>query len=181
MTRAYLSLGSNLGDRFQNIVAAVRALGDTDRVVAVSPVYETAPLGPDGAVVTDQPAYLNCAVAIDTDGTPAELRARTSAVERAGGRADGERWKPRPIDIDIVLFGDVRINAPTLVVPHPRLHERAFVIRPLLDLDPALSVPGIGSLAALVDGLAWQGVRAVATSEDLARATTGIAEDRRSG
>jgi 2-amino-4-hydroxy-6-hydroxymethyldihydropteridine diphosphokinase len=166
VTRAYLSLGSNLGNRFANIVAAVRALKDTHRVAALSPIYETAPLGPDGAIVRDQPAYLNCVVVIETAETAAQLRTRTSAIETAMGRRAGERWRPRPIDIDIVLFGNERIENETLVVPHPRLHERAFVVQPLLDLDPAIVVPGVGALAPLRRGLLWQDVHESVSAEE---------------
>ena len=173
MTRAYLSLGSNLGDRLANIVGAVRALQETHRVVALSPIYETAPLGPDGSIVRDQSAFLNCAIAIETAETAAQLRARTSSIETAMGRRAGERWKPRPIDIDIVLFGDERIETEALTVPHPRLHERAFVVQPLLDLDHSLEVPGIGALAPLRRGLLWQDVRESVSAEAFARAVAG--------
>jgi 2-amino-4-hydroxy-6-hydroxymethyldihydropteridine diphosphokinase len=164
----YLSLGSNLGDRLANLVAAVRALGVSERVVALSPVYETAPLGPDGTIVDDQPAFLNCVVAADTALGPAALRARTATIEAQLGREHRERWQSRPIDIDIVLFGDERIETPELIVPHPRIGERAFVMRPLLDLDPDVRVPGVGKLAPLLPAVAWQGVRRAVGADEFA-------------
>jgi len=162
--RAYLSLGSNLGDRLSNIVDALRAieargvaLRVDDRpslvIAELSPVYETAPLGADGQVVSDQGAFLNSAVAVDTCLTPAELRALTLDIEVAMGRKPGVRWQPRTIDIDVVLYGEERISLPNLTVPHPRMLERAFVVRPLLDIDPELSVPGAGAVAPHIDVL----------------------------
>lgn len=159
VTRAYLSLGSNIGDRLAHLVAAVRAIGETERIAALSPIYETAPLGPDGRVVPDQDAFLNCVVAIETSATPSELRARTVAIEEAMGRDRRVRWRPRPIDIDIILFGDARVDQPSLVIPHARMHERAFVVRPLLDLDPTVEAPGVGPLAPLLAALDDQEVR----------------------
>lgn len=157
--RAYLSLGSNLGDRLANLAGAVRALErlpDVD-VQALSPVYETAPLGPSGAVVHDQPAYLNCALAVDVRVGAVELRALTSTIERAMGRGEHGRWESRVIDIDLVLFGDLRVATPALTVPHARMAERAFVLRPLVDIDPNITAPGLGRLADLLAGVAGQG------------------------
>ena len=158
MHRAYLSLGSNLGDRLASLAAAVRALGDVEGVdvIGVSNVYETAALGANGALVEDQPAYLNCAISADVRIEPAALRARTSDIERAMGRGVHGRWESRVIDIDLVLFGAMRITTPSLTLPHPRMFERAFVLRPLVDLDPDLAVPGVGKLAELLDSVRGQ-------------------------
>jgi 2-amino-4-hydroxy-6-hydroxymethyldihydropteridine diphosphokinase len=169
VTRAYLSLGSNLGDRAAHLARAVQALADAGArslegglpaltVAQLSPLYETEPLGPSGEVLADQPPFLNYAVAVDTWLTASELRWLTAGVETALGRRTLERWLPRTVDIDLVLFGDERIERPHLVVPHPRLAERAFVVRPLLDLDPSLAVPGVGPLADVMPGLEGQGV-----------------------
>jgi 2-amino-4-hydroxy-6-hydroxymethyldihydropteridine diphosphokinase len=147
-----------------NLVSAVVAIGETERVVDLSRVYETAPLGSDGLVVDDQPPYLNCAVEVNTSLDAHALRARTNAIEVALGRERRERWHSRPIDIDLVLFGFERISTPGLVVPHPRMHERAFVVRPLLDIAPGLVVPGIGAIGPLLESLEWQGVREVASA-----------------
>jgi 2-amino-4-hydroxy-6-hydroxymethyldihydropteridine diphosphokinase len=157
--QAYLSLGSNLGDRLSNLAGAVRALEGLSalRVCALSPVYETAPLGPGGEVVHDQPAYLNCALAVDVTVGPLELRALTAGIERAMGRGEHGRWESRVIDIDLVLFGDLHVATPELTVPHARMAERAFVLRPLVDLDPSITAPGLGRLADLLPAVAGQG------------------------
>jgi len=168
LVRAYLSLGTNLGDRLDNLSRAVRALMDAAdvTVVAVSPVYETAPLGPGNTVFADMPAYLNCAIAIDTTLSAAALRARTQGIERAMGRGEHGRWESRVIDIDLVLFGDEHISTPELTVPHASMFERAFVLRPLVDLDADLSVAGVGPLAALLPGLSWQGCEVYAVCDE---------------
>ena len=157
--RAYLSLGSNLGDRLANLAEAAARLdtrGDLV-VVSVSPVYETAPIGESGAVVSDQPSYLNCAIAIDTSMEAGKLRFFTAEIERVMGRGAHGRWQPRTIDIDLVLYGNERISKPGLDVPHPRMTERAFVLKPLIDLDPEITGPGIGRLADLVAATTAQG------------------------
>jgi len=129
--RAFLGLGANLGDRRATLRAAVAALGD---VVAVSPVYETDPVGgPPG-----QPAYLNLVVELDTDRSPRELLEEARRLEAAAGRVREERWGPRTLDVDVLLVGDLAVDEPDLVVPHPRMAERAFVLVPLADLAPEL-------------------------------------------
>jgi len=174
--RAYLSLGTNLGDRLANLAQAVRALTDSRdmEVVHVSPVYETAPLGPAGAVVANEPAYLNGAVLIETRLSAQALREQTSRIEHAMGRREHGRWESRVIDIDLVLYGEQRIATAGLTVPHASMLERAFVLRPLVDLDPDLSVAGVGTLANLLEGLSWQGCVLYATAEAF-RAEIGVA------
>lgn len=163
-TRAYLSLGTNLGDRMANLAAAVQALEQTSGVESLraSPVYETAPLGPGDVVVATQPAHLNCAVVVETTLSARALLDETQRIERALGRGAHARWESRIIDIDIVLFGDERIATPALTVPHAGMFTRAFVLRPLVDLDPDLSVAGVGRLERLLASLAWQGCELVA-------------------
>lgn len=167
---AYLALGSNLGDRLSNLAGAVRALTEAGRrptgtsspcltVVGVSPVYETTPVGANGVMVHGHPAYLNCAVAIRTQLTPLELLWLTAGIEAAMGRVRHERWGPRTIDIDLILFGNQCIDLPHLQVPHPRLPERAFILRPLLDLDPSLVAPDGTALASYISALAPQDLR----------------------
>jgi 2-amino-4-hydroxy-6-hydroxymethyldihydropteridine diphosphokinase len=133
--RAYLGLGSNVGDRAGALQAAVDGLAAADgvTVVAVSPVYETDPVGGP-----EQPEYLNAVVAVDTDRTARELLEVAKRLEHEAGRVPGERWGPRPLDVDVLLVGDDEVDEPDLVVPHPRLYERAFVMVPLADLDPML-------------------------------------------
>ncbi|HET9076959.1 MAG TPA: 2-amino-4-hydroxy-6-hydroxymethyldihydropteridine diphosphokinase [Acidimicrobiales bacterium] len=131
--RAFLALGSNLGDRRGYLAGAVQRLPD---VVAVSHVYETDPVGgPPG-----QGAYLNCVVELRTTRTPRELLALAQAAEAAAERVRLERWGPRTLDVDVLLVGDEKVEEPDLVVPHPRMWERGFVLVPLADLAPELVV-----------------------------------------
>jgi 2-amino-4-hydroxy-6-hydroxymethyldihydropteridine diphosphokinase len=142
VTRAYVGLGANLGDREATIGAAVAALPG---VVAVSRLRETEPVG-----VVGQPPFLNGAVLLETDLPPRELLGRLLAIERELGRERRERWGPRTIDLDLLLYGDVVVDEPGLTVPHPRLHERRFALEPLAELDPALEVPGRGGVRELL-------------------------------
>ena len=134
--RAFLGLGSNLGDRWAHLRAAVATLREADRVVGVSTVYETEPVGGPGG----QGPYLNAVVELDTARTPHELLELAQSLERAAGRVrpPGERWGPRTLDVDVLLVGDLDVNDPDLVVPHPRMWERRFVLTPLSDLAPDL-------------------------------------------
>ncbi len=145
MTRAYIGVGANLGDREATIRAALAALPD---VVGVSQLRETDPVG-----VVDQPPFLNGAAVLETDCSPRKLLDALLAVERKLGRERRERWGPRTIDLDLLLYGDETIDEPGLTVPHPRLHERRFALEPLLDLDPELAIPGRGRVADLLAGL----------------------------
>ena len=150
-TRAYVGLGANLGDRSAMLRAALEQLDAEPgvRVVAVSTVRETEPVG-----YLDQPQFLNAAAAIDTDLPPRELLDRLLGIERRLGRTrEGPRFGPRTIDLDLLLYGDERVDEPGLAVPHPRLHERLFVLEPLSDLDATLIVPGKGPLSEILAGL----------------------------
>jgi len=139
MTRAYVGVGANVGDRERTIRAALQAL---PAVVAVSQLRETEPVG-----VIDQPRFLNGAAALETELSPRELLEVLLGVERELGRERRERWGPRTIDLDLLLYGGETIEEPGLTVPHPRLHERRFTLEPLLDLDPELVIPGRGRVA----------------------------------
>jgi 2-amino-4-hydroxy-6-hydroxymethyldihydropteridine diphosphokinase len=134
--RAYLGIGSNLGDRADHLQGAVDGLAATNgiTVVAISPVYETEPVGGPA-----QPEYLNAVVALDTDLTPRQLLEVAQRLEQEAGRVRGERWGARTLDVDLLLVGDEHVDDPDLVLPHPRLFERAFVMVPLADLDPMLA------------------------------------------
>ncbi|HTO26851.1 MAG TPA: 2-amino-4-hydroxy-6-hydroxymethyldihydropteridine diphosphokinase [Gaiellaceae bacterium] len=149
MTRAYVALGSNLGDREATLRAAVEALGGEPGidVVAVSRFVDTEPVG-----YLNQPRFLNGAVALDTTLPARELLEVLLAVERRFGRVreDVPAQGPRTLDLDLLLFGDAEIDEPGLRVPHPRLHERRFVLEPLADLDPALEVPGRGRVEEIL-------------------------------
>jgi len=133
--RAFLGLGSNLGDRWQYLREAIASLPD---VVAVSPVYETEPVGgPE-----DQGPYLNLVVELDTDLGPRDLLELAHGLEAAAERVRVERWGPRTLDVDVLLVGDMSIDEPDLTVPHPRMFERRFVVAPLADLAPELAPEG---------------------------------------
>jgi 2-amino-4-hydroxy-6-hydroxymethyldihydropteridine diphosphokinase len=151
VTRAYVGLGANLGDRESALRAAVEALGGEEgiEVVAVSALRETEPIG-----VGEQPLYVNGAVALETTLTARELLDRLLAVEQRFGRVrvPGEHG-PRTLDLDLILYGDEEIEEPGLTVPHPHLHERRFVLEPLAELAPGLVVPGRGSVESLLSGL----------------------------
>ena len=149
--RAFVGVGANLGDREATIRRAVELLDERDgvEVVAVSELRETAPWGP-----VEQPAFVNGAVAVETALEPAELLAALLDVERLLGRVrTGERWGPRTIDLDLLLYGEQVIDEPGLTVPHPRLHERRFALEPLAELDPDAYVPGHGRVAELLRAL----------------------------
>ncbi len=147
LRRGYLGLGSNAGDRLAALAAARDRLDRSPgvRVVGESSAWETAPQGE----VLDQPDFLNACIAIDTELGPDELLAVCKDVERALGRAPGgRRHGPRPIDVDVLLLGVLEHRSERLTLPHPELLARRFVLEPLLELDPALALPGGASLAA---------------------------------
>jgi 2-amino-4-hydroxy-6-hydroxymethyldihydropteridine diphosphokinase len=148
----FVGLGANLGDPRTTIGTALELLAREDGVdvVAMSALRETDPVGYD-----DQPRFLNGAAELQTRLDPRELLECLLAIERRLGRvrADGPRFGPRTIDLDLLLYGDRVIDEPGLVIPHPRLHERRFALEPLVDLDPALEIPGRGSVQTLLAGL----------------------------
>ncbi len=133
---AYLSLGSNVGDRTANLRAAIVGLGALGEVTSVSSFYETEPVE-----FTAQPWFLNCAVALRTELMPKQFLARVLALERQLGRRRTQPKGPRSIDIDIVLFGNAVVDAPGLVIPHPAMHERRFVLEPLAEVAPDVRHP----------------------------------------
>ncbi len=131
--RAFLGLGSNLGDRHGYLRAALAAMPD---LVAVSPLYESAPVGGP-----EQGAYLNIVVQLETQLLPHQLLETCRQLERAAGRERVIRWGPRTLDVDVLWIDGVRMQTHDLTVPHPRMHERNFVMDPLLDLDPSFTHP----------------------------------------
>jgi len=151
VTRAYVGLGANLGDREGTIRAAVAALGEEEgiEVVAVSTLRDTEPVG-----VGEQPRYLNGVAALETTLPARRLLERLLEVEQRFGRVrvPGEHG-PRTLDLDLLLYGDEAIDEPELHVPHPRLHERRFVLEPLAELAPGLVVPGRGDMESLLRGV----------------------------
>jgi 2-amino-4-hydroxy-6-hydroxymethyldihydropteridine diphosphokinase len=145
VTRAYIGLGSNLGDREQLIRDAAELIGAR----RLSTIRETEPWG-----VEDQPRFLNAVAEIETSLTPRHLLDRLLQVERRLGRErTGPRWGPRTIDLDLLLYGEQALDEPGLVVPHPRLGERLFVLEPLAELVPAQKIPGNGTVADALAGL----------------------------
>lgn len=150
-----LSLGSNLGDRRAHLRAGLDVIASRVAVRAVSPLYETAPVG-----VTDQPGFLNCVAIVDTDD-PLVAWSAAQAAEEARGRLRSRRWGPRSLDVDVVAVDAAVQDDPRLTVPHPRAHERAFVLRPWLDIDPDAFVAGRGPVWRLLRDLPAGGIAAV--------------------
>jgi 2-amino-4-hydroxy-6-hydroxymethyldihydropteridine diphosphokinase len=147
--RAHVAFGANLGDPFAALARALEALAalpDT-RLVAHSSCYRSAPLG----IVGKQPDYINAVVALDTRLAPQALLEALLEIETRGGRTRATALAPRPIDLDLLLHGDTVLRTPTLTLPHPRLHQRAFVLLPLAEIAPGLVIPGIGALAPLLE------------------------------
>jgi len=139
---AYLSLGSNLEDRAANLRAAVAQLEAAGRLLAVSALYETQPVD-----IPDQPWFLNCVAAVETDMTPRELLNLALRVEAEMGRLRMREKGPRKIDIDVVLFGDRIVDEPGLKIPHPAMHQRRFVLEPLVEIAPEARHPELGKTA----------------------------------
>lgn len=154
--QAVLSIGSNLGDRAGRLQGAVSALEDTPEVtvVAISSVYETEPVG----APEDSGKFLNAVVLIDTTLTVHTLLDRAMAIEDAFGRERGEPGAPRTLDVDIIVVGDRIADDEQLTLPHPRAHERAFVLVPWLEVDPEGEIPGKGFIADLISGVDTSGV-----------------------
>jgi 2-amino-4-hydroxy-6-hydroxymethyldihydropteridine diphosphokinase len=151
MPCAYVGLGANLGKKEETLRQAVALLAAADGVdvLAVSELRETDPVG-----VVDQPRFLNGAVAIETTLPPRELLDSLLRIERELGRVRGEeRWGPRTVDLDLLLYGDQIVDEPGLRVPHPRIHERRFVLEPLAELDPELEIPGLGRVSEVLAAL----------------------------
>jgi len=149
-TRAVLALGGNLGDREQTLTAAIAAISEIEGValVAQSPLVESVAVTEAGEDET-QPSYLNCVVLVDTTLKPKKLLAALNQIENDFGRIRLERWAARTLDIDIISYGSELIETRSLVVPHPRAHERGFVLVPWILVDPDAVLPGAGRVADL--------------------------------
>lgn len=151
MTRCFIGIGANLGRSARNVLAALDALETIDRtrLVRASRLYRTAPWGR-----ADQPEFINAVAEVESGLSAATLMAELLTLEhRLGRQRDGIRWGPRAIDLDMLLYGDEIIDTPGLQVPHPRMHERAFVLWPLAELAPGLEIPGRGPIEPLMAGL----------------------------
>jgi 2-amino-4-hydroxy-6-hydroxymethyldihydropteridine diphosphokinase len=150
----YLALGTNLGDRLSNLRGAMAAFVPDIQVLDESPVYETEPWG-----YADQPPFLNMALRAETELSPRDLLARLKGIEAGLGRVPNFRNGPRLIDLDILFYDDLILETPSLIIPHPRLRERAFVLIPLAAIAPGLLHPMLGlSVAQLVEGVDRRGV-----------------------
>lgn len=150
MPRVYVGLGANLGNREETLRRAVVLLAAVEGVdvIAVSELRDTDPVG-----VVDQPRFLNGAAAVETTLLPRALLDALLGIERELGRGREERWGPRTVDLDLLLFGDEIVDEPGLRVPHPRLHERRFALEPLTELDPELEIPGRGAVSEALAAL----------------------------
>ena len=150
MTLAYVGIGANLGPREETLRRAVELLGRADgvEVVGVSELRETDPVG-----VVDQPPFLNGAVSIDTTLSPRALLDLLLEIERSLGRVRGERWGPRVVDLDLLVYGNEMVDEPGLHVPHPHVHERRFALEPLAEINPELEIPVRGTVSALLAAL----------------------------
>ena len=147
-TTIFLLLGSNLGDRFKNLMTAWDGIArEIGTVIATSAVYETEPWGK-----TNQPGFLNQAIQLESRWSPAELLEKILGLEKKMGRVRGEKWGERIIDIDIIYFGDQCIDTGELVIPHPRLSERRFVLVPLVEISPEFVHPVSGKSNAMLLG-----------------------------
>ena len=157
MAHAFVGLGANLGDPVAQVTKAIADLAalDETRVVRSSSLYRTAPIGH-----TDQPDFVNAVVLLDTGLAPRKLLETLLDIERAAGRERSFPNAPRRLDLDLLLYGKQTIDEPGLVVPHPRMHERAFVLAPLVEIAPDAVVPGRGRAAALLRAVSDQDVRA---------------------
>lgn len=156
LRKVVYSLGSNLGDRLNNLQGAVDALRDTPDVIVVdvSSVYETEPIGgPE-----DSPSFLNLVVVAETTLEPRTLLERALAIEDAYGRERNEKWAPRTLDVDLILVGNTSSDVEDLKLPHPLAGERAFVLLPWLEIDAKGELPGVGKVADLADQVSADGV-----------------------
>jgi len=147
LRKVVYSLGSNLGDRLNNLQGAVDALRDTPDVIVVdvSSVYETEPVGGPA----DSPSFLNLVVVAETTLEPRTLLERAQAIEDAYGRERAEKWAPRTLDVDLIMVGNTTSDGEVLRLPHPLAHERAFVLLPWLEIDSKGELPGVGRIAQL--------------------------------
>lgn len=150
--RAFIGLGANLGDARATLDAAFVALARLPGTAlrAASSIYRSAPIESSG------PDYLNAVILLETRLAPQALLAELQRIEQAHGRERHHRNAPRTLDLDLLLYGDRRLSTATLTVPHPRLHERAFVLRPLAQIEPSLAIPGRGPVHDMLPGVAGQ-------------------------
>jgi len=170
-TVAYVALGANLGDPLATIAAAMTALADipSTRLLAASSPYRTAPVG-----LKNQPDFINAVVALETSIAPHDLLETLFAIEARFGRSRSIPNAPRTLDLDLLLYGETILEDAQLTLPHPRMHARAFVLAPLLEIAPDCRIPGLGAARALLDGCRGQHIerlmRNVSMRLDISRA-----------
>ncbi len=165
MTEVFLGLGSNLGDRIKNIRQALNLLGKSEdmKLVKVSSLYETAPVG-----VADQAEFINCVALVETDLDPHTLLDSIKSMETALGRKPNTHFRPRPIDIDILLYDEIDLESLDLVIPHTRLKSRRFALEPLLEIEPEASDPVSGKpYKDFLNDVMSQQVKQVAKSDEV--------------
>jgi 2-amino-4-hydroxy-6-hydroxymethyldihydropteridine diphosphokinase len=163
-SRAYIGIGSNLENPLQQLSAAVkslRAIPET-QLLALSHIYQTAPIGP-----ADQPDYTNAAALLETGLTPEVLLDALQAIENQQGRVREVRWGPRTLDLDIILYADITIRTARLTVPHIEMENRNFVLIPLMDISPALTLPNGQSLKTVAEAAGSEGIKRLACDEEL--------------
>ena len=155
MPLAFVALGANLADPIAQIRAALDALTDlpSSRLLRASSLYRTAPVGVHG-----QPDFINAVAALETGLAPEELLDALLDLEARFGRVRRDHHAPRTLDLDLLLYNDIELELPRLILPHPRLHLRAFVLQPLAEITPGLAIPGRGSAAAWLPAVASQGI-----------------------
>jgi 2-amino-4-hydroxy-6-hydroxymethyldihydropteridine diphosphokinase len=155
---AYVGIGSNIGDSVAAVRAAIAALDcvKTTRLISTSPLYRTRPFGP-----VPQANFINAVAGVLTQLTPQQLLAELLALEAAQGRQRNERWGPRSLDLDLLVFGALRMQTPELTLPHPGIAERGFVLVPLADIAPTLEIPALGSVTSLLHSLSDTGIEGV--------------------
>ncbi|MGE5468338.1 MAG: 2-amino-4-hydroxy-6-hydroxymethyldihydropteridine diphosphokinase [Ignavibacteria bacterium] len=159
MTLAFVALGANLGDPVSTVKAAIAALDGIPQSarVAVSSLYRTAPVG-----LKHQPDFINAVAALETSLAPQALLDELFGIEQQFGRQRSVKNAPRTLDLDLLLHGDATLATPTLTLPHPRMHQRAFVLAPLLEIAPHVKIPGYGKAAPLLALCADQAIERVA-------------------
>ena len=159
MSLAYVGIGSNLQDPVAQVKAACAALGrlPRTRLLKCSSLYRSAPVG-----FADQPDFVNAVAALETSLKPVELLSQLQAIERKQGRKRSFKNAPRSLDLDLLLVDQMTLDLPHLKIPHPRMHERAFVLEPLLEIDPAIAIPGLRPAAACLSAIKDQKVERIA-------------------
>jgi 2-amino-4-hydroxy-6-hydroxymethyldihydropteridine diphosphokinase len=174
-TRAFIGFGANLGDPFTTMPLALKALAALPEtgLAACSSYYRSAPLGVSGS----QPDYINAAIALDTGLPPLALLGAMLGIEAACGRRRTAGLAPRPLDLDLLLYGDAVMQTPMLALPHPRLHQRAFVLLPLAEIAPGLSILGLAPISLLLDNVKGQRIARIPGIRLTMPASRGSGED----